>query len=703
MKQVNSISKETLVLATSFIRLGNWNEAERLLDEFLRSQPRNYEVTYLMAVVQANKRNFQAAAKLFRKAAAIRPNSIDAHFNASVAFSALERFLDVLDSCEAVLKLSPNHREALNNRALANYKLGQLEKALDDYDRLISLAPNFSAAHDNRGIILRELKSYEAALASHDAALRLDPNQPHALNNRGIVLRELNRISEALECYARALEIAPNHAEIHYNLALAQRECGLLETAAQSYKNALTLNPQYEFLRGDLLHLEMQMCVWSSFEKSCDDIFARVQRQERACSPFTLLTISSSPDLQLIGARTWTRSKCSFVSKISARKEKYHPGKKFRLGYFSADFHNHATAHLMADVFENHDRTNFEIFAFSFGPNICDEMQARLKNSFDAFIDVSTAMDSEIALQAREIGIDIAIDLKGFTRDARPRILSLRPAPVQINYLGYPGTLGADFIDYIIGDRTVLPNEHRSFYSESIVYLPDTYQPNALRPVSQNAPSRLDLGLPQNAFVYCCFNNNFKITPSVFDTWMYILNQAPNSVLWLFADNSAVEGNLRREAELRSIDPQRLVFADRVPLPDHMARQRCADLFLDTLPYNAHTTASDALQMGLPVLTQLGTTFAGRVSASLLNAVGLPELITHDEVSYASMAISLAHDSAKLGELRSRLAGSFETTPLFDSRRYTRHLENAFERIIKLHRSGAAPRDIMVPRQESDR
>src|SRR5262249_39339191 len=341
---------------------------------------------------------------------------------------------------------------------------------------------------------------------------------------------------------------------------------------------------------------------------------------------------------------------------------------RIKIAYLSADFHRHATAYLMAELFERHDRARFELIGVSFGPDDRSDMRARLVSAFDRFVDVRAKSDAEVARLLSELKVDIAVDLKGYTQDCRPRILAHRPVPIQVNYLGFPGTMGADFIDYVIADEVVLPFDQQPFYSERIVHLPDCYQPNdRRRQIAGRTPARTEVGLPERGFIFCSFNNNWKIAPEVFDVWMRLLKAIGGSVLWLLRGNATAEQNLRKEAAARGVDPERLVFAPRIKLEDHLARHRLADLFLDTLPCNAHTTASDAFWAGLPVVTCRGKAFAGRVAASLLHAIGLPELVTSNMADYEALALTLACDPARLRDIKAKLARNRDTAPLFDT------------------------------------
>ncbi|MFZ4480795.1 MAG: UDP-N-acetylglucosamine-peptide N-acetylglucosaminyltransferase [Rhodoferax sp.] len=427
----------------------------------------------------------------------------------------------------------------------------------------------------------------------------------------------------------------------------------------------------------------------------------KARLNQKAVNPFAFLAMSPSLATQRQVAQTWVMDKHPANEGVDSIPRRVR-GKKIRLGYYSADFHNHATAYLMAELFELHDKERFDLVAFSFGPDKHDEMRMRISSAFDQFLDVRNQADKEVALLSRKLGIDIAIDLKGFTQGERFGIFSFRAAPVQVSYLGYPGTLGAPYMDYLIADKTLIPSEYQQHYTEKIAYLPHSYQVNGRnRKISSKAFSREELGLPETGFVFCCFNNNYKITPETFDGWMRILKQVDASVLWLLEDNATAADNLRREAQHRGVNPQRLVFAKRMPLPEHLARHRAADLFIDTLPYNAHTTASDALWAGLPVLTCTGEAFASRVAASLLGAIDLPELVTSTQADYEALAIELATHPDELSAIRTKLDRNRLTTPLFDTVQFARHIEDAYTQMYERHQSGLTPDHIYVLQQDA--
>ena len=468
------------------------------------------------------------------------------------------------------------------------------------------------------------------------------------------------------------------------------------DEAITHYDKALSLKPDIDWVSGDLRHTKMKICDWSGLAESLEGISKKVVANERVVTPFSLLALNDDALLHKKSSEIYIQSRYPFnpdLGPILRRPQ----SQKIRVGYFSADFHNHATGYLMAELFELHDKSQFELVGLSFGPILNDEMRQRLKRSFDQFIEVGRNSDVEVAKLSRDLNIDIAVDLKGFTRDARIGIFSHRAAPIQVNYLGYPGTMGADYMDYIIADRTLIPLESRSCYSEKVVYLPNSYQVNdRKRLISDRQFTRHELGLPEDEFVFCCFNNNFKILSATFASWMRMLKAVERSVLWLLQDNPWAAENLKKEAQKQGVDAQRLVFAERMPLPEHLARHRQADLFLDTLPYNAHTTCSDALWAGLPVLTLMGQSFVSRVAASLLNAIGLPELITNTQEEYEALAIELAMNPQMLRDIKLKLARNRLTAPLFDTPLFTTNLETIYIKMMERYQADLGPEHILV-------
>lgn len=561
----------------------------------------------------------------------------------------------------------------------------------------LELDPRNALAHKGRGVALHRLRRFTEALASYEAAIECQPDLAAAYSNRGSVLRELKRYDASLESYAKALQLDPDFADAYGNRGNALLELESFEEAMRDYERAMSLSPRFAGLFGLWLYSKMWLCDWANFDSHQAELVARILRGEPT-SPYPVLAATSSPALQRRAAENWVAAKHPPDLSLGAFSPRQQAD-RIRIGYYSADYHHHATAYLTAELFELHDRTRFELVGFSFGPKRQDDMRQRLSKAFDEFIEVGDDSDLDVARRSRELAIDIAVDLKGFTQGERAGIFAARAAPIQIGYLGYPGTLGAPYFDYLIADQTIIPAESLPYYSERVIYLPDTYQANdRRRPIAEQRFSRAELGLPPDGFVYCSFNASYKITPPMFDVWMRILARTPGSVLWLLQDSVTVARNLRAEAEARGVDAQRLRFANRLPLAEHLARHRAVDLFLDTLPYNAHTTASDALWAGVPIVTCMGETFASRVAASLLTAVGLPELITSTLAQFEQLAVSLAQDPMRLATLRATLERKRPKAALFDTPRFVRHLESGYTEAYERYRSGAAPSDIVVQR-----
>jgi protein O-GlcNAc transferase len=676
--------------------LGQHDEALASYDRALSINPRFVEALSNRGnVLQALGRREEALASHDR-ALELAPGYAEAFYNRGNVLRQLNRDADALSSYDRALALKPDLPDAFFNRGNLLRDLGRYNDALTSYDRALALRPDFVTALYNRGNVLRGLNRHEDALVSYDRALALEASNAEALNNRGNALATLKRYDEALTSYDKALAVKHDFAVALYNRGNALWELQRYRDAAATFSQLIASVPEYDYAIGWLLTCQMQCCDWESAARDIEHITTAVERGARAILPFAFLAASPSAAAYLKCARTYVAYRFP-ASPIPVWTDQRHSHDKIRVAYLSADFHNHATAYLMAGLFETHDKRRFETVGVSFGPDARDEMRERLLRTFDRFVDVRRMGDREVAQMLCEWEIDVVVDIKGFANDCRTGILSHRPAPIQVNYLGWPGTMGADYIDYIIADGHVIPPGHESFYAEKIVRLPDTYQANdSRRRIAEETPRRAEVNLPDAGFVFCCFNNNYKIRPEIYDIWMRLLSQVPNSVLWLLQDNAVAVQNLRRHAEQRGVVAERVVFAPRVGLDKHLARHRLADLFLDTLPYNAHTTASDALWAGLPVLTCTGSAFAGRVAGSLLHAVGLPELITQDLEDYERMALTLATSPDMLSDIRNRLAQNRKTYPLFDTDRLRRHIESAYTTMWERHRRGEPPAGFAV-------
>jgi protein O-GlcNAc transferase len=638
----------------------------------------------------------ESAITSHERAIALRPDYATAFNQRGKAYDALGRYEAAIESYDEAIALKTDYVEALYNRGVALSALKRYEAAISSYERAIALHAEHAVAYNNRGAALFELKQYEAALASYERALALKPDYAGAHYNRGHLLHELSRFDAAIESYERAIALSAEYAEAHYARGVALARRGRHEAALASFDVALALKPEMPLLYGMRLLSRTQLCDWGDLDADVARLATLIERGEPASGPFAVLSVADSPALQLRSAQLLVRERFALNDALGPIP-KYPREERIRIGYFSADLHNHATLHLMAGLFEMHDRSRFECTAFSFGVPVQDGMRERAQAALEHFVDVRDRSDQQVAMMARELRIDIAVDLKGFTDGNRTGIFALRAAPLQVSYLGYPGTMGAQYIDYLIADRSLIPESAQRHYSEQIIYLPDSYQVNDdRRVIADDSLTREQCGLPPVGFVYCCFNSPYKILPGTFESWMRILSRVPGSVLWLLADNAAAERNLRREALERGVDPGRLVFAPRLPLAEHLARHRLADLFLDTFPCNAHTTASDALWAGLPVLTRSGEGFAARVASSLLSAVALPELSASTPAQYEESAVALAQDFRTLTEIRQRLAAGLRTAPLFDTRLTTRYLEAAYVQMYERYQADLAPEDMDV-------
>ena len=609
---------------------------------------------------------------------------------------------------EAVAPLRQAHEAA--PRKGVGHRLGYCYLALGDLAnaeavlrREIAAWPELVNARNVLGIALAQQARHEEALAVFLEAARLDPRSVEASNNAGNVLGDLGRFDEAIPHFQRAIEASPGLAEAHHNLGIALQTVKRYDEAITSFAMALQLAPRSAYTLSYVLWNEMAICRWRDLPARVDMLRSQVREAGVPAAPFTFLGVSHSAEEQRHCAALHVREKVRGRPAPLWQGTRYRH-KKIRLAYLSADFREHPVAQLTAGLFERHDRSRFEVYGISYGPDDGSAMRRRLARGFDKLVDALRLSDGAAAGVVRELEADIAIDLQGHTTGARPGILARRPAPVQVAYLGFPATTGAEFIDYAIADAFVIPGDQQRFFSERIIHLPDCFQVNDHQSVSPaHSPVRAAEGLPESGFVFCCFNNTYKLNPWMFDVWMRLLREVPGSVLWLREENKAAGANLREEARARGVDPARIVLARRVPaLADHLARHRLADLFLDTLPYNAHTTASDALAAGLPLLTCAGATYAGRVAGSLLRALGMPELITQNLQDYEALALALARDPQRLGETRRKLEGNRATSPLFDTARFCRHIEAAYTTMWERSERGEPPQAFVVERQQGD-
>ena len=713
---------------------GRLADAEAAFRRILKQTPEHADALHGLGIVSLQRGRPREAVDLIR--AALRLESRPAmHANLALAQASAGRPADALSSFDRALELDPGFIGALVASGNLLLELRRPSAALATFERALRIDAYDADALNGAGNSLLDLGRGAEAAVHYSKAIGLRPDAPVFLLNRalafsntgrpsevledcrrarrlgldtaqlhfveGIALGDLGRAAAAIESFDRALALDPSMNKARFNRCMALRQAGRRTEAWAALEDLAVVAPDSDYLQGSLLYERLSHCDWRGYDERVGALVDAVDRGALLENPFTFLAAVDSPALQLRCAR-------SHAAKVIVRSAAEHPPPtqrpdRLRIAYLSADFHEHATAQLAAGLFEAHDRASFEVFGISFGPSDASELRSRLIRGFDHFVDVRGQPDDTVLNRLRQLEIHIAVDLKGFTEHARPSLLARRVAPVQVAYLGYPGTMGAPWIDYVIADRIVIPDEARIHYTEAVVWLPDCYQVNdSTRSRPMDRPTRAEVGLPEDGFVLCCFNANYKLTPPVFDVWMRLLHAAPSTVLWLLEDLPGNADRLRSEASARGIAPGRLIFAPRSTPLQHLARQPLADLFLDTLPVNAHTTCSDALWMGLPVLTCAGQGFASRVAASLLSACGLGELVTHSLEEYERRALEFIRAPSRLTDVRTRLQRSSRAGPLFDTARSCRHVEVAYRHMWEKHVRGASPEAFSVPDMDPD-
>jgi protein O-GlcNAc transferase len=749
---------DDLKQARNHHQLGHFLEADAGYRRVLAQQPREFSALHLLGVVLHQQGRHRDALVWLERALGVGPKSSEAWANHGVVLLACGTPQAALASFDRALRIAPNNADTISNRANALFSLGCLDQAIQEYDRALSLNTSHINSWNNRGNSLQQAGRFEEAIESFNRALALSREFVEAWNNLGTLLRRLGRYEEALMCHSRAVTVKPGNAdswnrqaavlldlyryqdalqaarhaltlapaypdavineglswlgigkpgealacfekalrlhpglpEGHYLSGIALQQLGRHEEAVPAFQETLSKNPHHRFALGGLATAAQQLCDWELAETLRGRLLA-IGSDSAVVPPLVMLGYFDEPALLQRAARIG----CPAPRQGLDTNFQTFDRTKIRIAYISGDFCEHATAHLTAGLFENHDRSRFEVFGISHGPNDQSAMRGRLVNAFDKFFDVSNRSDQDVVRGLRELDVDILVDLKGHTRNARTEIMAYRSAPVQVNFLGYPGTMGAPYIDYIIGDATVLPHEEQPWYDEAIVNLPCCYQPQDSVFTIGPRPSRASFGLPESAFVFCCFNNHWTLTKDVFNVWMDLLGSVKDSVIWLLVDTVAARARLRRCAEAKGIDSRRIMFADRCSREQHLARHACADLFLDTWPYGAHTTASDALRAGLPVITLAGLGFQGRVAASLLRALSFEQMICGSSDEYTALAARLASNPAALRHIEEKLRDDRPYEALSVAN-YCRYLETAFVHMHTACLNGQQPQPFTV-------
>ncbi len=647
-----------------------------------------------------------------------------------------KKFLNAKKLCE---KVENNYLNDANFYILYGavlFESGNINESIEKFNKSISINPNNSDAFYNRGNAFSKIQNFEEAISSFDSSINLKKNNPEALINKGSALLELNNFDEALNNFNKALEIDIDNQSARKNkaylfekkgdyeksifelnkifnldkknfeiiLRLANNYffLGQYDEALVKYEFANGINSQHPGVLDGLIKVKLITCKWKDIKKNIDELFQSIPKKNLGITPYMASILFDKPDIILKCTEEWVEEKKKKLLNLNFSKKKkisYSGLKnnKIKVAYFSADFNNHAVGYLIAKTLELHDRDKFEIIGFYFGNKTNDETHKRIKKSFDKYFDVSLTPDKKILKLSSDLEIDIAVDLMGHTRFSRFEIFLRGCAPIQVNFLGYPGTVGTKLMDYIIADKTLIPENMKKFYSEKIIYLPNSYQPNEFEKkiVNKNL-SKKDFGLPEDKFIFCCFNTHQKITPLIFKDWCEILKKSPKSILWLLENNEFSTKNIFQEASKRGIDYKRIFFAKRSNIKEHLARLQFADLFLDTFPYTAHTTCSDALRVGTPVLTRIGSTFPSRVAASLLKTSGLEELITHSEDEYIKKAILISRDIKYQRKLKKKVLEAKNIKPLFNNNLYVKNLEKAYEKMYKRKIDNLEPDHIYI-------
>ena len=627
----------------------------------------------------------------------VNPN-YDLHNIYAVILFQLKRYDDAISQWQKAIKLKPDYHFGYNNLGNAFLLKNDLNQALLNYEEAIKINPNYFEAIYNKANIFLKLKDFSNALKYYDKVLSLKNDYFSAHQGKAIVYKKIEKFDEAINQWEKVISLNPDNENAYVQKGDILFDKNMLKDALNDYEKAYSINPNKPFLLGSIIHTKTRMCEWEGLDKIITEFKSKIEKNTKVSPPYTALTIFDDPSIHLKISKIWSNEHRKIDDNKIKKIEK--KNKKIKVGYFSADFRTHAMGHLMVKMLELHNREDFEIYGFYFGPKIkeSDFLAKRIKNSFDKFFDITLKDDLEVANLSKELGLDIAIDFMCFTGNHnRFGIFTQRCAPIQINFLGYPGTSGSKFLDYIILDDKLICEDNKKFFSESLIVLPDTYQPNEdKKEIDNKVLTKDELGLPKSNFVFSCFNSHQKIMPNIFEVWMNILKKKNDSVLWLLKDNDISEKNLKMQAENNNVNPERLIFADHLPLDQHLSRLRLADLVLDTFPYNAHTTCSDSLRMGVPVLTLKGKSFASRVATSLLTSMSLSELVTEKLNDYEEMALKISNNPEMLDQLKDKILRNRENSNVFKPQIFTNNIERSYKKVYQNFIDGFSPQDFKL-------
>ena len=629
------------------------------------------------------KGDVEKALKFYLEALSSQNSNSKLLFLIGTANLQISNFKEAIKYLKKTISLDTSNFGAFNNLGAAFQNLKQYKDAIIIYEKLIKINPNFSDAYSNLGTCMIKLNKHDSAIENFKKAIRLKPDNFVAITNLANAQKEIYNFEDAINNYKKSININKNYLLAYNNLASSYHELGRYEEAVKYYKKAYKINKNYKFVLGRLIHSQMHLCDWENFDENINLLISSLRNREKICAPFVALNTIDFPELQKICAEVNAKDKSNSIN-INILKNKKSKKEKYKIGYFSPDFRNHPILQLIKDVFKHHNKSKFEIYAFSFEPQKNDEMTEEIQKYFSEFIEVKNLSSNEIKGLCKKKGLDIAIDLCGFTFLNRFEIFAERLAPIQINYLGYPGTMGSSCFDYIIADKTVIPKKEEENYNEKVVFLSNCYQPNSKYQIlEKNNLKREKFNLPENKIIYCNLGSNHKITPQIFYTWMNILKEVPDSVLWLMRPNEYAINNILDEASKKGIDKKRIIFADNLPNKEHLDRLKLADIFLDTFPYNAHTTASDTIRMGVPIVTLNGRSFASRVCTSILYQVNMKKLTTNSIKKYEEIAVELGNNKNKLNKIKEEIKENCINSPLFKIQEFTKDLEENFINLIE--------------------
>jgi len=694
-KSAGTYKNERLQELNKFFNLREYKIVIKKAKELHKIYPNQVDLHNIQGASNAAINMFEEAIKCYEKILKIEPNSSIAYYNIAIMYDSLKLPENAIKNYKKAIDNKPDYADAYNNMGSANIELGYIDEAIDAYNKAIELIPNHAYAHNNLGNIYMMKRLYDNAIESFKKAIFFHQKYADAHNNLGDAYYFMNKITKAYQSYKRALSINPYHVKALINIGILHHENYEYKKAIVAFQKALKIEPKNDYATMNKLFNQRSIYEWEESYKN-DLKISQLGINTTKTSPLMLLALEDAPERHRIRAANFTKE-LSHIKPFPLQTKPKNKPKYIRLGYISSDFKAHAVAYLIVKVLENHNRKDFKVYGYSIGPPENDEINAKLKKSFDIYEDVHNMNSREIASKIHTDEVDILIDLNGYTKNCRTSILAYKPAKIQINFLGFPGTTGRNYMDYIIADDVVIPTKNERFFSESIIRLPYTYLPtDNTRIISKKEISRKTMGLPKTGIIFCCFNNNYKISPNEFNIWMNIILKVEGSVLWLRARNELEKDNIRKQASIRGVNSSRILFAGGLPIDDHLARYTLADIFLDTFNFNAHTTATEALWAGLPIVTKIGESFPARVASSLLLAIGLEELVTHSEKEYEELILHLALNPNRLKEIKDKLKKNRLSKPLFDTKSYTSYLETSYKKAYEIYFKGENVKNINV-------